>query len=243
MFFRNWKWGTTKWHQYAIELVLIVLGITISVWINGHVKNWEDIGIEQEYLKQLQVDLESDEKNLVEFIEGERGRFQAGRAFMQVVHVPNSIPDTFLKHGLSFINNMPYYKRHNSALTEISSAGHYRILKPKLRAYLHVLDSLHERTNYVWQHQQYDYTQHIWPITYKSVFFRGLIEEHFPKAFAGIPKRPLDKVALMELVQSTHFQNCCLLMSVNFEESEPFFEACLDKTRETLKLVKQLKKR
>jgi hypothetical protein len=119
-----------KWREYIIEILVIILGITISFALNAWKEKQSKIELEQLYVKSLYNDISSDSEALQETI----------HATKQVVGKAKSLLAYSLQEDLSNLNgaqfllelrgvfDRPNFVSNDATFTDLKSSGNMQVI-------------------------------------------------------------------------------------------------------------------
>lgn len=83
-----------KWKEYLAEIILIILGINLGLWVNNLNENNKERGLEKKLLIELQSDLKQDLADIQSNIEVHQ---EAGRKNdLALDYIKNAVPETDL---------------------------------------------------------------------------------------------------------------------------------------------------
>lgn len=130
---RIWKFGnllSERWPEYILEIIVVIIGITISFTINNIQSDAADRRLEQNYLMGLLEDISSDILELEELITETKKVVESGRILLEQsgMNEPTVGKDEFVNH-VRTIAGRPNYISKNSTFTALKSSGYFHIIR------------------------------------------------------------------------------------------------------------------
>jgi hypothetical protein len=127
-----------RWVTLLAELVLIVVGILVALYIDGMVQDRKDRNAETTYLELLRDDLELIEAELAEYVEFEKSIIATGKAFLDAISREDSSDDHRPLQGmLGELSIRRTLSVVSAAYTDLTSTGNLQLIRnPELRRHL-----------------------------------------------------------------------------------------------------------
>jgi hypothetical protein len=116
------------------DLLLLVLGIYLALWMENEVQSWSDNDKQREYMHRLSIDLASDEKQietLIPLLEVKISKLQFSVEFLQNQELDIERPDV-LKKAIdtgSTINNYHFFSPQDFTFLSMRESGDFGLLK------------------------------------------------------------------------------------------------------------------
>ena len=127
-----------RWASFVIELVLIVAGILIALYIDGWMQDRRDRQAETTYLELLADDLALIEAEVAQYIEFEKSIVATGKSFLDAISTASSPADQRPLQGmLSEMSIRRTLSIVSAAYTDLTSTGNLQLIHdPDLRGQL-----------------------------------------------------------------------------------------------------------
>jgi type II secretory pathway pseudopilin PulG len=119
-----------KWPEYIVEIVVIILGITLSFALEEWKDQQEKRHKEQAYLRELQGDLQTDQAQLGEIIGQTRQILQRATELIQICGQPKALfPADSLAAQLRFLMQRPRFVAENATFADLTGTGNMQLLR------------------------------------------------------------------------------------------------------------------
>ena len=119
-----------KWVSFLVELVLIVSGILIALYIDGRVQDRQDRDREAAYLELLRDDLALIETEIAEFVEFENSILATGKEFLDAISTVDPPADHRPLNGmLGELSVRRTFSVVSTAYTDLTSTGNVRLIR------------------------------------------------------------------------------------------------------------------
>jgi hypothetical protein len=127
-----------RWFSFLVELVLIVAGILIALYIDGWMQDRLDRGKEVAYLELLRDDLTLIEAEIAQFVEFEKSMLATGKEFLDAISSTDSSADHRPLNGmLGEMSVRRTFSVVSAAYADLTSTGNIRLIRdPDLRRQL-----------------------------------------------------------------------------------------------------------
>lgn len=124
-----------RWFSFIVELVLIVAGILIALYIDGWMQDRRDRTAETTYLRLLADDLSLIENEVTQYIEFENSVLATGKAFLDAISEENGPVDHRPLNGmLAEMSIRRTLSVVSAAYADLTSAGKIQLIRnPELR--------------------------------------------------------------------------------------------------------------
>jgi hypothetical protein len=124
------------WPAYLIEILVIILGISITLGLEA----WRD-GIKEKrqekiYLRNLQADLQEDMNSLRRADSGTQDLLQHGNKILSMIHgeAPVQINSSKLNEDIRSLLSRPKFLTHDATFSELKSSGNLHLIEdPELK--------------------------------------------------------------------------------------------------------------
>lgn len=119
------------WPAYLIEIIVIILGISITVALEEWRDNSKENHLEQIYLKNLQTDVGTDLKSLSLAVSGTESLLQRGNELLGYTRSPDSknIPSNQVHEDVRAILARPNFITSDASFTDLKSSGNLHLIK------------------------------------------------------------------------------------------------------------------
>ncbi len=119
------------WPAYLIEIIVIILGISITLALEEWRDNSRENHLEQIYLKNLQSDVGTDLKSLSLAITGTNALLQRGNELLDYTRSPDNknIPPNQVHEDVRAILGRPNFITSDASFTELKSSGNLHLIK------------------------------------------------------------------------------------------------------------------
>lgn len=119
-----------RWFSFLVELILIVAGILIALYIDGWMQDRRDRDTETAYLSLLVEDLKLIEASLQEYAEFESGNIDRAAATYRAIAEQNLPADSAaLRRMLSGLGQRQTLNIVSAAYTDLTSTGNLRLIR------------------------------------------------------------------------------------------------------------------
>ena len=119
-----------RWPEFAIEFILIIVGILTALTIDGMAQDRKDRETETTYLELLRDDLVLIEAELAQFIEFEKSMLATGKAFLDAISTADpSGGDRPLAGMLSEMSVRRTLRVDSAAYTDLTSTGNLQLIR------------------------------------------------------------------------------------------------------------------
>lgn len=119
------------WPAYLIEIIVIILGISITLALEEWRDNGKENHLEQIYLKNLQTDVGTDLESLSQAISGTNSLLQRGNELLAYARSPdnkNISPDQIYEDVRATLNR-PNFISSDASFTDLKSSGNLHLIK------------------------------------------------------------------------------------------------------------------
>jgi hypothetical protein len=119
------------WPAYLIEIIVIILGISITLALEEWRDNNRENHLEQIYLKNLQTDVETDLKSLSLAIAGTNSLLQRGNELLGYTRSPDNknTPSNKVHEDVRAILARPNFITSDASFTDLKSSGNLHLIK------------------------------------------------------------------------------------------------------------------
>ncbi len=119
-----------RWVTFLAELVLIVAGILIALYIDGRVQERQDRDLETAYLGSLYDDLGQIENEVTQFVEFDQSILATGKKLLDAIATENLPGDERVMQAmLSELTVRRTLQIHSAAYTDLVSTGNLRLIR------------------------------------------------------------------------------------------------------------------
>jgi hypothetical protein len=127
-----------RWLTLFAELILIIAGILIALYIDGWVQDRKDRDTEITYLELLRDDLLLVETELAEYVEFEKSMLATGKTFLDAISTGETSDDHRPLQGmLGELSIRRTLSVASAAYTDLTSTGNLQLIRnPELRRHL-----------------------------------------------------------------------------------------------------------
>jgi hypothetical protein len=198
------------WPAYLIEIIVIILGISITLALEEWRDNRRENHLEQIYLKNLHTDIEVDTKTLEQALTGTKKLLESGNKLLGYTRNPDdkNIQSAQLFVGVRAILGRPNFISDDASFTDLKSSGN-----------LHLIDDI-QLKNLLFAY--YNETQHIKEVQdaerQATIILSGT---YFLKRFSLDTSRnlvPITPGEMNEILKNVEFGNNVLLRVLNRNE-------------------------
>lgn len=125
------------WRQFtgiSKDLVILVVGIYLALWMENEVQDWEQLEKQQDYLERLAEDISVDQKRLtsvISFLERKVEQVTGGIKFLSGAALDSSDDDTqfkVLKLG-SIVNNYHFFSPQDFTYLSMRESGDFKLIR------------------------------------------------------------------------------------------------------------------
>ncbi len=119
-----------KWREYVIEILVIIVGITLSFALNAWKEQQSKKELEQIYLKSLQRDISSDIEALNQVIDETAQVVAKARTLLSYSAKPDAATfnEAIFLADLRDVFERPNFVSNDAAFTDLKSSGNMQIL-------------------------------------------------------------------------------------------------------------------
>jgi hypothetical protein len=119
------------WPAYLIEIIVIILGISITLALEEWRDNSKENHLEQIYLKNLQTDVGTDLKTLSQAITGTRSLLQRGNELLGYARTPDNknVSPNQVHEDVRAILSRPNFITSDASFTDLKSSGNLHLIK------------------------------------------------------------------------------------------------------------------
>jgi hypothetical protein len=119
------------WPAYLIEIIVIILGISITLALEEWRDNSRENHLERIYLKNLETDVETDLKSLSVAITGTKSLLQRGNELLGYARSPENknISSNQVHEGIRAILSRPNFITSDASFTDLKSSGNLHLIK------------------------------------------------------------------------------------------------------------------
>ena len=119
------------WPAYLIEIIVIILGISITLALEEWRDNSRENHLEQIYLKNLQTDIGTDLNSLGLAITGTNTLLQRGNELLDYTRTPDNknISQTRVYEDVRAILGRPNFISSDASFTDLKSSGNLHLIK------------------------------------------------------------------------------------------------------------------
>ncbi|HET7000134.1 MAG TPA: hypothetical protein VFI33_02450, partial [Puia sp.] len=119
------------WPAYLIEIIVIILGISITLAFEEWRDNSRENHLEQIYLKNLQTDIGTDLTSLGQAISGTDSLLQKGNELLAYTRSPDNknIPPDKVHEDVRAILGRPNFFTSDASFTDLKSSGNLHLIK------------------------------------------------------------------------------------------------------------------
>ena len=115
------------------DLILLVLGIYLALWMENKVQSWNDDEKQREYMYRLSLDLASDEKqieNMLPQLESKISRLQQAVGFLQNPDLDISLPEVQRQavEIAGAVNNYYFFSAQDFTFLSMLESGDFKLL-------------------------------------------------------------------------------------------------------------------
>ncbi|NVJ60185.1 MAG: hypothetical protein HWE27_07345 [Gammaproteobacteria bacterium] len=116
------------------DLIILVLGIYLALWMENTVQDWEELDKQQDYLSRLAEDISVDQqhiKSVVTFLEKKIDRVSSGISFLQNSKLDPLEPETqskALELG-SVVNNYYFFTPQDFTYLSMRESGDFKLIR------------------------------------------------------------------------------------------------------------------
>lgn len=119
-----------RWPEFAVELVLIIVGILAALYIDGWMQDRQDRKLERSYLELLADDLDLIETRLLEHISFENSIAATSKAILRGISEQNFPVDTrIIQQQLSEISVRRTLRVESTAYADLTSTGNLQLVR------------------------------------------------------------------------------------------------------------------
>jgi type II secretory pathway pseudopilin PulG len=119
-----------RWPEFAVELVLIIVGILAALYIDGWMQDRQDRKLERAYLELLADDLDLIETSLLEHITFETSIIATSKAVLRAISEQNFPADTqVVQQQLSEISVRRTLRVESAAYADMTSTGNLQLVR------------------------------------------------------------------------------------------------------------------
>jgi hypothetical protein len=117
------------WPAYLIEILVIMLGISITVALEQWRDEVKEQRLEQIYLKNLATDIQIDQTSLEETIGQTRRLLDRGKELLGFAGSPDNIKSGQVNADIREIISRPKFISNDATFSELKSSGNLHLLK------------------------------------------------------------------------------------------------------------------
>lgn len=112
------------------ELVLIIVGVTVALWLENELENLKDRNIEKDYIESFDVDWHADIKELEQVIAFNKSLKSSTETLFSRIQ-SNTISDEDLPSELFIIMNYRYFTPQDFTLQSLKESGEFRLIQDR----------------------------------------------------------------------------------------------------------------
>jgi hypothetical protein len=198
------------WPAYLIEMIVIILGISITLAMESWRDDQKESQLEQVYLKNLVSDVDIDLKNLEGVIEKTRKLLSHGNELI----VSDANKNIILKYSqvnsdIRSIISRPKFISNDATFSDLKSSGNLHLIRDvQLK---NLLFAYYNQAQIIRENQE---SEQLATITLSGNYFL----KHFQLNDSIMQDPLLDRVPVNDLIQTAEFQNNVLLRVSNRNE-------------------------
>ena len=119
------------WPAYLIEIIVIILGISITLGLEEWRDNNREAHLEQIYLRNLHADIEVDIKTLEQALTGTKKLLERGNELLGYVRNPDNknIQTALVSEDVREILGRPNFISDDASFTDLKSSGNLHLIK------------------------------------------------------------------------------------------------------------------
>jgi hypothetical protein len=119
------------WPAYLIEIIVIILGISITLALEEWRDNRKENHLEQIYLKNLQTDIGTDLKSLSLAIDGTKSLLQRGNELLGYARATDNknVSPVQVNEDVRAILGRPNFITSDASFTDLKSSGNLHLIK------------------------------------------------------------------------------------------------------------------
>jgi Family of unknown function (DUF6090) len=198
------------WPAYLIEIIVIILGISITLAMESWRDDTKENRLEQVYLKNLNSDVGVDMHNLNGVIEKTRELLVHGNELITGgTKKANALNYSRLNGDIRSIISRPKFISNDASFSDLKSSGNLHLIKDvQLK---NLLFAYYNQAQIIRENQE---SEQLATITLSGNYFL----KHFSLNDSIVQDPLLERVPVNDLIQSVEFQNNVLLRVSNRNE-------------------------
>ena len=196
------KGKLNRYFFYAIgEMLLVVLGILIALYINNRNQIAQERKVEIKYLQSLKQDLRKDSVSLNNFKYIRNDLIKTIRSLLEMADSgnyddPESTYNQMVKIGLWYS-----FKPNENTFRELINSGNFSIISnDSIRTYLMEINAINEDIISQREHMRRDFDQYVYDPWFTSVKFSNIIQQNKIKT-------PIEWFVLTDNIKKSNFPN------------------------------------
>jgi hypothetical protein len=198
------------WPAYLIEIIVIILGISITLAMESWRDDTKESRLEQVYLKNLVSDVDIDLHNLDGVIEKTKKLLTRGNELIESgVKKNTTLNYSQVNNDIRSIISRPKFISNDATFSDLKSSGNLHLIKDvQLK---NLLFAYYNQAQIIRENQE---SEQLATITLSGNYFL----KHFSLNDSIVQDPLLDRIPVNDLIQTVEFQNNVLLRVSNRNE-------------------------
>ena len=198
------------WPAYLIEIIVIILGISITLAMESWRDDSKENKLEQVYLKNLVSDVDIDLQNLDGVIEKTKILLDHGNELtIKGAVKTNTLNYSRVNEDIRSIISRPKFISNDATFSDLKSSGNLHLIKD-----VHLKNLLFAYYNQAQIIRENQESEQLATITLSGNYFL----KHFSLNDSAVQDPILNRVPIDDLIQSVEFQNNVMLRVSNRNE-------------------------